>query len=145
MKHNILCSYILNEIDRQTWEVQPSKASSCHYRGLIDEVTERRGPSILHLPHGWGLKIKIHSPPTPDPISFSWKKFKAKKYSERAKYQNGTKQLKCTIPIVLIYLSLPVCWMTQVTNFHKIIHAFQMREHYLGVLYKIRIYIINVT
>ena len=43
------------------WEVQPSKTSSCHSQGLIDEVIrESRSPHVTHLPHVWDLLLAQH-------------------------------------------------------------------------------------
>ena len=44
------------------WKVQPSKASSCRYRVLIDEVIrESRSPQhVTHLPHVWDLLLAQH-------------------------------------------------------------------------------------
>ena len=41
------------------WKVQPSKASSCCSRGMIDEVIrESRSPQhVTHLPHVWDLLL----------------------------------------------------------------------------------------
>ena len=42
--------------------MQPSKASSCRSRGLIDEVIrESRSPQhVTHLPHVWDLLLAQH-------------------------------------------------------------------------------------
>ena len=44
------------------WKGQPSKASSCHYWGLIDEViTESRSPQhVTDLPYVWDLLLAQH-------------------------------------------------------------------------------------
>ena len=44
------------------WKVQPSKASSCHSRGLINEVVResRSSQHVTHLPHVWDLLLAQH-------------------------------------------------------------------------------------
>ena len=44
------------------WKVQPSKASSCHSWGLIDEVirVSRSPQHVPHLPYVWDLLVVQH-------------------------------------------------------------------------------------
>ena len=55
-------NHTMLSVGRKVWKVQPSTASSCCSRGLIEEVIrESRSPQhVTHLPYVWDLLLAQH-------------------------------------------------------------------------------------